>query len=158
MTKSDDSPKPFILREAAGDGARLKAPSAERNLAPITETLIHDQHAPALVNVERSEQVEQQLLARFKRNVALDTVRNQQELHRQLHHWFVEGSVPDKVFDLNEQMYASVFLTPRSDAWLGLYDADVYTALDGAGIVVTGPDGSEEPTAQPDAVTVTQTH
>ncbi|MCA9079211.1 MAG: hypothetical protein KDA58_01580 [Planctomycetaceae bacterium] len=128
------------------------------DLAPITETLIHDQHAPALVNVERSEQVEQQLLARFKRNVALDTVRNQQELHRQLHQWFVEGSVPDKVFDLNEQMYASVFLTPRSDAWLGLYDADVYTALDGAGIVVTGPDGSEEPTAQPDAVTVTQTH
>ena len=39
MKKSDDSPKPFILREAAGDGARLKAPSAERNLAPITETL-----------------------------------------------------------------------------------------------------------------------
>ena len=39
MTASDNSPKPFILREAAGDGARLNAPAAERNQQPIIETL-----------------------------------------------------------------------------------------------------------------------
>jgi hypothetical protein len=35
----------------------------------------------------------------------------------------------------NEKVYAELFLTPRSDPWLGLVSADVYTALDGGGIV-----------------------
>jgi hypothetical protein len=36
---------------------------------------------------------------------------------------------------LNEKVYAELFLTPRSDPWLGLLSVDVYTALDNGGIV-----------------------
>ena len=36
---------------------------------------------------------------------------------------------------LNEKVYASLFLTPSSDPWLGLFSTDVYTALDNGGVV-----------------------
>jgi len=36
---------------------------------------------------------------------------------------------------LNEKVYASLFLTPNSDPWLGLFSTDVYTALDNGGVV-----------------------
>jgi len=35
---------------------------------------------------------------------------------------------------LNEKVYASLFLTPGSDPWLGLFSTDLYTALDNGGI------------------------
>lgn len=34
---------------------------------------------------------------------------------------------------LNEWVYATLFLTPSSDPWLGLAPRDVYTALDNDG-------------------------
>lgn len=40
----------------------------------------------------------------------------------------------DDVQEFNEQVYAQLFLTPNSDPWLGLYSADVYTALDNGGV------------------------
>ena len=36
--------------------------------------------------------------------------------------------------DLNTWVYASVFLTPREDAWLGMVDEAVYTGLDDGGV------------------------
>jgi len=34
-----------------------------------------------------------------------------------------------KVDEFNERVYAELFLTPRSDPWLGLVPAEAYTAL-----------------------------
>jgi hypothetical protein len=34
----------------------------------------------------------------------------------------------------NEKVYAELFLTPRSDAWLGLLQRDVYVGIDNGGI------------------------
>ena len=45
------------------------------------------------------------------------------------------SGVAHNVEKLNEKVYASLFLTPNSDPWLGLFSADVYTALDNGGIV-----------------------
>jgi hypothetical protein len=39
------------------------------------------------------------------------------------------------VNELNERVYAQLFLTPSSDPWLGLIPGDVYTALDNNGVV-----------------------
>jgi hypothetical protein len=39
------------------------------------------------------------------------------------------------VDQLNERVYAELFLTPSSDPWLGLVTPDVYTALDNGGVV-----------------------
>jgi hypothetical protein len=80
---------------------------------------------------------DQELLSRTVQNLekymALDAVRNEYMLHTKLHAWFVTGIATD-VDSLNEKVYAELFLTPRSDPWLGLYSPDVYTALDNGGI------------------------
>ena len=34
----------------------------------------------------------------------------------------------------NEKVYAELFLTPNSDAWLGLSDKNVYLGIDNGGV------------------------
>jgi len=68
-------------------------------------------------------------------SIALDTVKNEYRLHRQIHQWLSEtGSLPADIAPLNERVYAELFLTPSSDPWLGLAPADVYTALPNGGV------------------------
>lgn len=74
------------------------------------------------------------IVAKFENSIALDTVKNEYLLHRQIHAWFAAGEVPAEVDALNERVYAELFLTPSSDPWLGLAPADAYTALDGGGL------------------------
>ena len=38
----------------------------------------------------------------------------------------------------NDRVYAELFLTPRSDPWLGLHQPSVYTAIERDGIVYPG--------------------
>jgi hypothetical protein len=75
------------------------------------------------------------LLQKFQESVALDTVRNEYMLHTKLYVWLLRDPARSDVEKLNEKVYAELFLTPRSDPWLGLLSADVYTALDNGGIV-----------------------
>jgi hypothetical protein len=75
------------------------------------------------------------LLNRLETDIALDTVRNEYQLHRRIHEWFVAGGETNDVNPLNERVYAELFLTPRSDPWLGLVERDVYTAITDAGVV-----------------------
>ena len=75
------------------------------------------------------------LLRRFQDLIALDTVRNEYMLHSKLYTWLMRDPARDNVEKLNEKVYASLFLTPNSDPWLGLFLTDVYTALDNGGIV-----------------------
>ena len=75
------------------------------------------------------------LLRRFQELIALDTVRNEYLMHSKLYAWLMRDPARNDVEKLNEKVYASLFLTPRSDPWLGLFSADVYTALDNGGIV-----------------------
>jgi hypothetical protein len=74
------------------------------------------------------------MIRNFERSVAEDTVRNEYLFHSQIHEWFVKNQVPAKLEDLNERVYAELFLMPKTDPWLGLVPADTYTALpaDGA--------------------------
>ncbi|HEX5886043.1 MAG TPA: hypothetical protein VFY67_15985, partial [Pyrinomonadaceae bacterium] len=64
-----------------------------------------------------------------------DTVRNEYLMHTELYEWLMQEPVRDDLEKLNEQVYAKLFLTPRSDPWLGLFSTDVYTALDNGGVV-----------------------
>jgi len=75
------------------------------------------------------------LVARFEQNLALDSVRNEFLLHVKLH--ALMGSITpwEDVEPLNEKVYAELFMTPRSDPWLGLLAADTYTALQNGGVV-----------------------
>ena len=74
------------------------------------------------------------LIDGFEQSLSLDTVRNRLDLHRRIHERL--GARPrDGLAELNAWLYASVFLTPRSDPWLGLTSDDAFTALPADGIV-----------------------
>ena len=75
------------------------------------------------------------LTRKFQELIALDTVRNEYLMHTKLYEWLVSDPVANDVEKLNEKVYESLFLTPGSDPWLGLYSPEVYTALDNGGIV-----------------------
>lgn len=70
----------------------------------------------------------------FERALAIDTVRNEYLLHSRLHQWFVEDAQTRDINNLNEKVYAQLFLTPDSDPWLGLVPTDIYSAIEGDGI------------------------
>jgi hypothetical protein len=76
------------------------------------------------------------LVRTFQSTIAIDTVRNDYTFRRQVHEWFATKQVPlgMDVNDLNERVYAQLFLTPRNDPWLGLVPGDVYTALENNGV------------------------
>jgi hypothetical protein len=75
------------------------------------------------------------LTAKFQELIALDTVRNEYLMHTELYTWLMNDPVRDDVQKLNAKVYESLFLTPGSDPWLGLFSPEVYTALDKGGIV-----------------------
>lgn len=107
--------------------AQLHAPDAILDERSIS--LIKRQN-PALTDEQFSS-----LLQKFQELIALDTVRNEYLLHSKLYTWLATDPVRDDLKKLNEQVYAKLFLTPDSDQWLGLFSADVYTALDRGGVV-----------------------
>jgi hypothetical protein len=75
------------------------------------------------------------LLQKFQESVALDTVRNEYMLHTKLYSWLSRDPARSDLDKFNEKVYAELFFTPRSDPWLGLVSADVYTALDNGGVI-----------------------
>lgn len=74
------------------------------------------------------------LFARLDSFVAIDTTRNEFLLHTQLYQWINRGRLGD-LETFNARVYDAIFQTPNTDKWLGLYSNDVYTALDGNGII-----------------------
>lgn len=77
------------------------------------------------------------LVRTLQESIALDTVRNEYKLHRQVHRWLAEAAYRPAVDELNERVYAELFLTPSSDPWLGLAPATVYTALPNGGVTTS---------------------
>ena len=75
------------------------------------------------------------MLRNLENSIAEDTVRNEYQLHSRIHEWFVTGAAPANLNALNSKVYAELFLTPNSDAWLGLAPANTFSALDGGGLV-----------------------
>lgn len=75
------------------------------------------------------------LTERLQQNIALDTVRNEYLLHTKLYSWLMVDKDYHDVKKLNAKVYSDLFLTPASDPWLGLFSPEVYTALEGGGII-----------------------
>jgi hypothetical protein len=74
------------------------------------------------------------LVRSLQNSIALDTVKNEYQLHRKLHQWFVERRAADDLAQLNEAVYSELFLTPSSDPWLGLMPSDSFAALEEGGV------------------------
>lgn len=75
------------------------------------------------------------LFARLDSFIALDTTRNDFLFRTKLYEWLNTGRGVSDIEVFNARVYDQLFQTPNTDKWLGLYSSDVYTALDGNGII-----------------------
>jgi hypothetical protein len=76
------------------------------------------------------------LFTKLDQFIALDTTRNDFLYHTKLYEWLNRASRGKTDLEsFNSQVYNLMFQTPDYDKWLGLYSPDVYTALDGNGII-----------------------
>lgn len=76
-----------------------------------------------------------ELLQNLNVFVALDTTRNDFLMRPEIYETISNNRRLPNLEIVNEQIYAQVFLTPKTDEWLGLYTPTLYTALDGNGII-----------------------
>lgn len=131
-----------ILREMTGvfdSLGQITDEDAWKKIAQLHSSLaVLDDRSIALIkrqNPGLSDEEMERLLRKFQDLIALDTVRNEYLLHSTLYTWLMSDPARGDVEKLNEKVYASLFLTPNSDPWLGLFSTDVYTALDNGGVV-----------------------
>jgi hypothetical protein len=132
-----------ILKSITADATALEAATdmtAWNRIADLHRTDARlDQASIALMarqnqNLRDDEALRTRTVENLEKYMALDTVRNEYMLRNKLHAWFVAGQAGTDVDTLNELVYAQLFQTPGTDPWLGLYSADVYTALDKGGV------------------------
>ncbi|WAS92672.1 hypothetical protein [Nannocystis punicea] len=73
-------------------------------------------------------------IVELRRTLALDTLRNEQEIHREIHGWWARGATaPGDLQTIVRRVYDELFLTPARDPWLGLADPTRYGGLVGGG-------------------------
>jgi hypothetical protein len=106
--------------------ARLHGEDAKLDEATRSLMLVKD---PSLKGIA----IDQSLTA-LERSIAEDTVRNEYILHARIHQWLAGPMSASSVDTLNERVYAELFLTPGSDAWLGLRPSDSFSGIDNDGI------------------------
>jgi hypothetical protein len=132
-----------IVKSITADATSLEAAtdiSSWNKIAALhNEDVRLDQASVALMtrqnqNLRDDKELLSGTLKNLEQYMALDTVRNEYMLRTKLHAWFATGMANTGVDNFNETVYAQLFQTPRSDPWLGLYAADIYTALDNDGI------------------------
>ena len=118
-----------------------KAYAPEAKLDTMSKAMMRRKTLTAEEAAARSHmksRVEDPLVAmvrNFENAVAMDTARNEHLLRRELCNWFVAAQGPMDFDELNQRVYAELFLTPDNDPWLGLVPADTYSALDGGGLI-----------------------
>ncbi|MFO0588339.1 MAG: hypothetical protein U0441_12395 [Polyangiaceae bacterium] len=78
-------------------------------------------------------------VASFERWITEDTVRNEHAMHRVLHDWLAMTPPVEEMEAFNARVYASLFLTPRSDPWLGLLVKDGYSGIRRDGVEIAAP-------------------
>lgn len=75
------------------------------------------------------------MLARLEQSIVADTALNELRLRPQIRALLARGDGLD-LDQLNARIYAGVFHTPASDAWLGLLPRTDFTGLPGDGVVL----------------------
>jgi hypothetical protein len=87
------------------------------------------------LNTGLSETEFKALFERLDEFISIDTTRNDFIYHAKLYELLNLNWGPVDLEDLNARVYDQIFRTPNTDKWLGLYSSDVYTALDGNGLI-----------------------
>ncbi|HJQ70745.1 MAG TPA: hypothetical protein VKA70_17350 [Blastocatellia bacterium] len=81
-----------------------------------------------------SPQIFQYAVAMLERTIAADTARNEYLFHARIHEWLTYDNMANDVERLNDTVYATLFLTPNSDIWLGLHPTEVFTGIENDGV------------------------
>lgn len=115
------------------DESQLDTASRSLIFSEVPAALRSDRLARTKSGVERPALT--RLFSGLQTLTALDSVRNEYELHWQIHEWFLAGEAGEDVAALNRRVYAELFLTPDTDPWLGLFNPTVYTGLVNAGVI-----------------------
>lgn len=130
-----------MLRAMTGTSeamGKITDEAAWRKIAQLhAAEAILDSRSVGLIKRQNPGLSEKQLASmvqKFQESIALDTVRNEYLLRPKLYAWLLSDPSRTNLEKFNEKVYAELFLTPRSDPWLGLLTADVYTALDNGGV------------------------
>jgi hypothetical protein len=76
-----------------------------------------------------------ELVTKFQKLIAIDSIRNEYLLHSQIHQWLMGERFATNLETLNTRVYDRLFLTPQSDRWLGLMPGDGYTGIDRDGLI-----------------------
>jgi hypothetical protein len=117
---------------------RITDEAAWRKIAALhASDAMLDSRSIALMKSQNPSLSEKQfaaMLQKFQDAIALDTVRNEYLMHPRLYGWLVKDPSRTDLEKLNERVYAELFLTPKSDPWLGLLDRDVYAGIDNGGV------------------------
>ena len=109
--------------------ARLDKPSVGLILRQTHKALMTEGGA------RTTDQALANLVRKLEMNIALDTVRNEYQLHNRIYTWLINDRDNVELNKLNKKVYAELFLTPASDPWLGLFSPDTYMALQNGGLV-----------------------
>ena len=130
-------PDPLNLSAVTDEAAWQKIAAlhaADAQLDANSRALMARHLPPLIVNRKLSPEGRLDVLVgNFEKLAALDTVRNEYLLRPRLDAWFANGQAAN-LEELNRRVYTELFLTPRADAWLGLYGTDTYTGLENGGI------------------------
>jgi hypothetical protein len=81
-----------------------------------------------------SSQELQYAVQSLEHTIAADTARNEYLFHARIHQWLMNTAMANDVERLNDTVYATLFLTPNSDIWLGLHPTEVYTGIERDGV------------------------
>ena len=92
-----------------------------------------DPQSVALIRMKHGDADFDAVLQRLRETLRADTMKNEDELRPRIHELFF-GTAPWKLDALNDAIYEGVFLTPRSDPWMGLMPEPVFTAINGEGL------------------------
>ena len=74
--------------------------------------------------------------SRFERRMTEEELRNEYVFHGSIHSWLAKASHV-AFAGTNDYIYSKLFMTPQSDAWLGLMPTEAITGMAGDGIVST---------------------
>jgi hypothetical protein len=126
---------------AWGDWAKIAAKAPREHLDPQSTALIkskrpRDWAAPSAIELDEAHF--STLLSRFEARITEEGIKNEYAFHGAVH---AHLSRPSRVNldSANDFIYARVFLTPRTDAWLGLTSPTALTGLEDDGLVVKDP-------------------
>jgi len=119
-----------------GDWSKVAAPVPNEHVDERSRALIESKH-PRDWSSKDAAIIEESKLGKrfsaFETRMTEEALRNEYVFHGAVH---VRMSKPAKLdFDsINDFVYSRVFMTPKSDAWLGLVPTEAFTGIEGDGL------------------------